>query len=195
MSLFGVSSAFSQELDEATYSLQQRKYHLRHEFFIAPAFLPLDAFEKSVAGNVSYTFHINDGWAVEMAQVAYALNIDTGLKNDLRRLFGAAAVERDSLQYYGSINAVVKPIYRKLILFNRTIFHGETFFNLGAGPFKFKGQTGFRPAVNIGIGFRVFLNDWASIRFDARDYIWFDGANPNNVLVFALGLSMNMGTQ
>ena len=188
------SWSWAQDIDEAAYSLQARKYHLKHEVYIAPGLLPLDAYEKGVIGNISYTYHLNEGWAVEVAQFAYVYNVDTGLKKDLQN-FGWNPVGRKTLQYYGSVNAVFKPIYRKMILFNRTILHGETFFVLGGGPFRVKSEVlnaaSFKPAIDFGVGFRIYLNDWASLRLDARDYIWFDGWNPNNVLMLALGISLN----
>jgi outer membrane beta-barrel protein len=191
--LFWLSASIglAQEIDESAFALQSRKYHLHHEFYVAPGLLPLNAFQKSLIGNVSYTYHINDGWAVEMLQFAYAYNVDTGLADKLERLFGATVADFNPLKYFGSVNVVVKPIYRKMILFNRTILHGETFFVGGPGVFKFADK--FKPAVDVGIGFRVFLNEWASIRFDGRDYIWFKGSNFGNVIMLTLGMSFNLG--
>jgi outer membrane beta-barrel protein len=190
LSWLSVSTVFSQEIQESAFALQSRKYHLKHEFYVAPGLLPLDAFQKSVIGNLSYTYHINDGWGLELAQFAYAYNVDTGLQDKLERLFGATAADLNPLKYYGSVNAVVKPIYRKMILFNRTILHGETFFVAGGGAFKF--QKGFKSAADVGIGFRVFLNDWASVRFDGRDFLCFSGG-VKNVIMLTLGMSFNLG--
>ncbi|MFH1263877.1 MAG: outer membrane beta-barrel domain-containing protein [Pseudomonadota bacterium] len=189
LSLLGATSAFSQEIDESAFALQARKYHLKHEFYVAPGLLPLDAFKKSVIANVSYTYHINDGWGVEMAQAAYAYNVDTGLKKNLERLFGATTAAENPLKYFASANVVIKPIYGKMIFFNRTILHGETFFVAGGGPFKFR--DGFKATADVGIGFRIFLNDWASLRFDARDYVTVKGFK--NILILALGMSFNLG--
>jgi outer membrane beta-barrel protein len=188
---FSIASGFAQEIDEAAFALQSRKYHLKHEFYVAPGFLPLDAFQKSITANASYTYHLNDAWAIEFAQFSYAYNIDTDLQNKLKRLFGAQAADLDPLQFFGSVNAVFKPVYRKMILFNRTILHGETFFVLGAGAFKLE-KAGYKGAMDLGIGFRIFLNDWASVRIDARDYIYFTGWDTNNVMSLTLGTSFNL---
>jgi outer membrane beta-barrel protein len=190
LSLLGATAAFSQEIDESAFALQARKYHLKHEFFVAPGFLPLDAFKKSVIANVSYTYHINDGWGVEMVQAAFAHNFDTGLNKNLERLFGGTAVNENPLKYFASANVVIKPIYGKMILFNRTILHGETFFVAGGGPFKFQ-RMSVKAAADVGIGFRIFLNDWSSLRFDARDYIRV--SDLKNILMLALGMSFNLG--
>jgi outer membrane beta-barrel protein len=183
-------SGFSQEIQESAFALQSRKYHLKHEFYVAPGLLPLDSFQKSVIANLSYTYHINDGWGLELAQFAYAYNVDTGLQDQLERLYGATAANLDPLEFYGSANVVIKPVYRKMILFNRTILHGETFFVAGGGTFKFESQ--YRPAMDFGIGFRAFLNDWASVRFDGRDYICFSPGY-KHVLMLTLGMSFNLG--
>ena len=163
---------------------------MKHEFHVSPGFLPLDAYEKGVTGNASYTYHLSDTWGIEAIHLSYVKNVETRLQYDLERLFGIQAVQRDSLQYFVSSSLVYKPIYRKMVVFGKYIMHGETFFILGGGAFKFEGAT--RTAADLGIGFRMFFSQWLSMRFDARNYVWFGGGT-HNVPMLSLGLSVNLG--
>lgn len=182
--------AFAQDLDESTYALQNRLYHLHHEFSVGAGWFPLDAFEKGYSLNLGYTYHFNDAWGLELPQLLVVKNISTDLQDQLIRL-GVQSTPRDSMQYLATVSVVFKPAYRKVILFNHKVIHGETYFVLGGGTFKF--ESGLKPTASFGAGIRVFLNQRFSTRLEVRDHVWFDQLNPTNELTFSLGLGFNLG--
>lgn len=185
------SALASDALDEKTYALQARKYNLKHELHVGGAWLPLDAFEKSYAAKLSYTYHINRAWAIEAPSVVLIQNYDTGLQEDLQRLFGVEATDRNSKQMILTGGLTFKPAYKKMILFNNKILHGETFFHLGGGLFFY--EDNFKPTADIALGLRVFLSEKTSLRFELRDYLIFSDLRPDQEIMISMGVGFNFG--
>lgn len=190
--IFSVQNSVAQSfLDPETYALQNRKYHMKNEFFFSVAYLPIDAFEKGFGANFSYIYHFNDAFALELPQFTWIANQNTGLQNDLQLLFGLEATDRDSKNYVITSNIVFKPVYRKMLFFNKKIMHGESYVLLGGGFFKF--DSGFKPTADLGLGLRLFLNQKLSLKTEIRNYFVFDDLNPKNEPSIVVGLSFNRG--
>jgi outer membrane beta-barrel protein len=170
-------------------AVQARKYNLRHEFSLLGGLLPLDAYAKGLTLGASYTFHFNQFFAWETLNFHLSKNLDTGLKQDLQNNFGASPTQFNLVKYMMTSGIVVKPIYRKMIIFNRAVVHGETSFILGGGATKF--DQDYRTTVVPGVILRAWLNKAWSIRIDVRDYITLDGFSMKNVLFLGAGLSLN----
>ncbi|HMQ11186.1 MAG TPA: outer membrane beta-barrel domain-containing protein [Oligoflexia bacterium] len=190
--VFCVQNSIAQSfLDPETYALQNRKYHMKNEFFFSAAYLPIDAFEKGYGANFSYTYHFNDAFAIELPQFTWISSQNTGLQNDLQLLFGLEATDRDSKNYVITSNIVFKPVYRKMLFFNKKIMYGESYTVLGGGFFKL--DSGFKPTADLGIGLRLYLNQKLSIKTELRNYFIFDELNPKNEPSIIIGLSFNRG--
>jgi len=183
-------------------AIQAKKYNLKHEVTVGPGFLPLSAYYKGFTLGGGYTYHFSDFYAWRFVNFQYVKNISTGLKGSLEKNFGATPAAFSKISYYINTDFVITPLYRKMILFNKTVLHGETFFLFGAGAFKFGGQGGvtgaapengeFRPAFDIGVGFRIWFNEWLSTRLDVTHYIvWIQGSDFDNVLYAGLNLTVN----
>lgn len=183
--------------------IQNRKFNMGHEFTLSAGVLPLDAFYKGLTGTFRYTLHFDDFQAWEIAGGTYSFNLETGLREQLRDNFGVQPDQKGLEQLDGFVetNYVLKPIYGKLSLFNRSLVYSEIFFNLGLAVAVFRGQDFiFLPGPSFGAGIRFFVWDWLSIRLDLRDYVLFNGVpilDPNgaieNVMSLNAGVSFNFG--
>jgi outer membrane beta-barrel protein len=183
--------------------IQNRKFNMGHEFTLSGGILPLDAFYKGLTGTFRYTLHFDDFQAWEIAGGTYSFNLETGLREQLRDNFGVQPDQRglERLDGFVETNYVLKPIYGKLSLFNRTLIYNELFFNAGVAVAVFQGQDFiFLPGPSYGAGIRFFIWDWFSVRFDMRHYVLFNGVpllDPNggieNVLALNMGVSFNFG--
>lgn len=183
--------------------IQNRKFHMGHEFTLSAGVLPLDAFYKGLTGTFRYTLHFDEFQAWEIAGGTYSLNIETDLRELLRRFgFRPDAKGLERLEGYLETNYVLKPIYGKLSLFNRTLVYNELFLVAGFATAVYAQQRElvFLPGPGVGAGLRFFLWDWLSLRFDLRHYVFFNGvpvvdANSTieNVLAISGGVSFNFG--
>ncbi len=188
--------------DEAprVFSIQKRPYRLTHEFELGVGVLPLDAFYVGAVVGFSYTYHFSDFWAWEILSADYSINFDTGLKNHLRSEYD---LEPDRLppriQLFGATSLIVKPLFGKLAWVNDSIVLGETFFVAGIGPhLRVAEATSTRgafsewvPAVNLGLGLRLWSGEVLSWRLMLRDYLMFVRAIPENSLLLMVSASFN----
>ncbi len=179
--------------------IQNRKFKMAHELTLQLGTQPLDAFVKGVTVSGRYTLHFDDFNAWEIAAATYALNIDTGLKDQLINNFGVQPEALPTLQLVFDSNYVMKPFYGKLALFNRTLIYAELFL-VGGLTITSWSDGSFRPGPDFGAGLRFFITEWFSIRTDIRHAVVFNGipiADPqatiDGVLYLGAGASFNVG--
>jgi len=187
--------AAEQDVDDTgkVEAIQNRLYRLGQEIEVAIAVLPYDAFYKGVAPEGSYTLHFNDMVAWEIVRVGYSINFDTNLKTQLLN-FGVKAVSFAETQLFLTSSLIWSPMYYKATLFNSSVFHGEFYGLLGGGAFQqVTGQTTqFVPAVDIGLGGRIFLSQVLSLRLEIRENLLISNSL-TSVVDINLGLSFNIG--
>lgn len=68
------------------------------------------------------------------------------------------------------------PIYGKMAVSNRKVVHFSAYLLGGGTVVKLQRADGFRPAVNVGLGLRVFSSQNVSFRFDVTNNVVFVGA-------------------
>lgn len=180
--------------DESTYVVQERVYAMRHELSVAGGVLPLDAFYKGLTVEGAYALHFADAFAWEVARFAYAFRVETDLADELESNFGVEPTAFDRIQYFALSSFVFKPLYGKWSLLNRAVIRDEAFLTVSGGLLKLADTPAdrFQPVVGGGIGVRIFVTDWFSVRIDIRDFVYFDGAEATNVLHISLGPSLNL---
>ncbi len=174
-------------------AVQHRKFREAYELQVAFASLPLDAFYKTVGVEAGFTWHITDRIGWEIIHGGYAYDIDSGLTQQLKSDFNVAPTFFDEAKWYANSDIVLKPFYTKASLFNRAVVHGEAFLMAGIGAF---GMTkGVDPALNAGIGGRVYLSPHISLRVDGRySLVSLNGvSNLKNILSFSVGPSFDFG--
>lgn len=195
LALLGATAAAAQvdELENpgTVSAVQDRAFRMEHELALSFGLLPLDAFTKSIYGQVAYAYHFNDWFAWQVGRFGYAYNISTGLREQLERDFGVLPTAFDQVQYFIGSDLMFTPFYVKGALVNRFVLHGEFYFVLGAAVFKY--TNAFRPGVNFGGGFRLFFTQWVSARLDLTNTVVVVPLPPTNVLSLNVWLAINFG--
>lgn len=179
-----------------TSAVQDRPYRLLHELDLSVGVLPLDAFYVGVYAQVGYVYHFSDRFAWQVGRGAYGLAARTTLRSELERVFGVQPTANDEVQFFVGSDVMWKPLYGKLAVLNRAVVHGEVHLLGGATLFRFT-NSGFRPALNVGIGGRLFVNRYVSFRLDlAHNLVIPTGGGSitfGNVMTVNLGLALNFG--
>lgn len=183
----------------STYVIQPRKFRIGHEFRLATGYLPMDAFYKGTAFDFAYGYHFGDFFSMELRGL-YSWNHDTDMRQRLEEEFDVDNDPYEKTQYMIFTNFRVTPFYGKQVLLNRVIVHQELFFFGGPGgvgwAYHENGRSDvpseFRPAVNVGAGFRWYLSRRLSVRLEAMEnfYQKADGSVDDQIYVNA-GLSIS----
>ncbi|HOX45710.1 MAG TPA: outer membrane beta-barrel domain-containing protein [Myxococcota bacterium] len=174
------------------YAIQDRAFRMNHEFGLSLGFLPLDAFYKMFSIGGHYVVHFDEMWAWEAVHLTYSkyLDVDTGLRSELADRWDASPTdpEENRIDFALDTNLMWKPLYGKSTLLGDTVIFGETYLLLGIGTEKF--ETAWYPAINLGLGMRIFLGETISMRLEVREYIHF-GESTGGTLLFALSFCYN----
>lgn len=149
-------------------AVQERNFRMNHELTLGLGVLPLDAFYKGLSVQLGYTYHFNDSFAWQVARGLYSYNLNTGLRNQLERDFAVLPTQFPEVQYMVGSDLVWTPLYGKGAILNRKVAWFEGFVVLGASALRIS-EVGFRPAVNVGVGARLFTTKYVSFRFDATN--------------------------
>ncbi|NOZ88183.1 MAG: outer membrane beta-barrel domain-containing protein [Deltaproteobacteria bacterium] len=193
-----VSRADEDELDYGKiYAVQPREYRMNHEFSLSLAFLPLDAFYKYFAIGGEYVLHIDDFWAWQVIHFSFSqyMDVDTGLKKELHKKWDASATSTPKLKYFLDTSVMLKLLYGKAAIMNDYVVQDETYLLLGAGVQHI--AMFWFPAVNLGLGLRVFITKTISLRGEVREYIYFEegarssGGGVHSTLYLGLAFSYN----
>src|SRR4051812_13483636 len=166
-------SAQADELENpgAVYAVQERKFRLSHELSLGVGVLPLDAFYKGLTAQVGYTYHFSDTFAWQIGRGVYSYNLDTGLRAQLVRDFGVQTTAFEEVQWMVGSDLIWSPFYGKTAFLNSSVMYTEAYFILGGSAVKVTNLAGggalpFRPAVNVGLGMRLFRSQAVSFRLD-----------------------------
>lgn len=169
-------------------AVQNRKYTDTHEFTASVGTLPLDAFKKGLTLSGSYTLHFNDLFAWEVAQFFYSFAVETDLEAELIA-FDLKPTPFERVEQFVTSNILFKPLYWKGAWLNSGLGYGEFFLAAGGG-YGWLTRTQ-RPVVNIGLGFRIYLHELVSIRFDLRELAFISENDTQNELWLGLGISLS----
>lgn len=186
-------------------AIQERKYQLFHEFKASVGAMPLDAFQKGWTFSLSYTYHLNDFVSWEVAQVTGALLTSTNLRDSLIDQFAVSPEDFAAPRFMLTTGLEVAPLYGKQAFMNGRILHhallGGVFGGLVFGDRGSFGDTlsDLRPAVGLGLGYRLHTTELLSVRFDVRDFLTFrrpvvdnESFEVENVLLMTLSIGLNL---
>ena len=87
-------------------------------------------------------------------------------------------------------NLVWAPIYGKFSIFSKKILHFDVFATAGAGYYMADRDNRF--GLNVGVGTKIFINDWTAVRVDFRNFTIKEGAPFNHIInnrTLSLGMS------
>ena len=146
-------------------AVQNRLYTMTHEFTLTAGVLPIDAFTKGITATFMYTLHFNDTFAWEIVDFTQSFHANTALRKDLLS-YGLKPTPFEVVDSYLTSNFVFKPVYWKGTWLNSSLIHGEFFLVAGGGYAWLTSSK--RPAIDFGLGTRVFITKHWSLRLDAR---------------------------
>lgn len=151
---------------------------MRHEFSLDGGINADNQFLMYELVGFKYTFHFRETMAFEIAY-SRAFHQDKAIIDDLRNNVdcpaGATPPCPVELQpppdptkniFFG--NFIWSPIYGKFSIFSKKIYHFDIFLVAGAGLFDNEEFNRF--AFNVGLGTKIYLNDWCAIRIDFRNF-------------------------
>nr|WP_242594216.1 outer membrane beta-barrel domain-containing protein [Corallococcus exiguus] len=195
----GLARAQAEELENpgTVSAVQDRLYRMHHELSLGVGVLPADAFYKGLIGTVGYTYHFSDSVAWQVGRGTYSYNVQTSLRRQLERDFDAAPTAtafEDQVQWMVGSDLMWSPLYGKTSFLNSNVIHFEVFLLAGGTVVKVDRSDGFRPAVNLGLGVRMFSTQNVSFRLDVTNNTVFAGASRIiNVPTVQIGTAFNFG--
>lgn len=193
------------ESDAERVAIQERKFRLFHELRASLGSMPLNAFQKGWTVSLSYTYHLNDFVSWEVLQLTGALLTSTNLRDSLIDQFAVPPEDFAAPRLMLTSGVEVAPLYGKQALLNDTIVHhallGGIYAGLVFGDRPTFGDTlsDLRPAVGLGLGYRMYTSKLLSVRLDVRDFLTFrrpirdnESFEVENVLILTLSLGFNL---
>jgi outer membrane beta-barrel protein len=174
------------------YSIEKRNTMGSHELFLSLGTLPMDAFSKGMTlyGSYAYNFSQMIGW--EIIGGMWSFQLGTGLKQELKDRFDVQPTEVGELTWILNSNFIFRPMYGKFALTNDQLFSAELFFVAGYALGGF--TAAFPSGVDVGVGLRLFLGKYFSVRLDIREYLFFPGfASVEDNIYISLGLALTFG--
>lgn len=180
---------------------------LRHEFSLGGAINADNQFLLYEYLDARYTFHFREALSFE-AHYARAFSQNKAIVNDLANIPCPPGVPSGTScavtlnpppdptknMYFG--NLVWSPIYGKFSIFSKKIYHFDVYLVAGAGMFDNERSNRF--AFNVGIGTKIYVNNWFAVRFDLRNITVKEGAPFNHIInnrTMAVGVSFFLPTK
>ena len=179
----------------------------RHEF--TPLFsLGLnDSFVQVMTLGLGYTYHLTEGFAFEL-RGAYAFSSSKGIVQDMRSSGKNALLQpvdgsvstakfNPSLSqplFYGFGSFLWSPLVGKFVL-GKSIFDFDIFLSAGVGYVRTVEANEGKDLVGVsfGVGWRIFLAKWLSLRVDIRDTVYSQELFGVNVLTHNVFVSAGFG--
>ena len=176
------------------FVIQERPVSLEHEFSFGLGVLPLDAFYTGYTLSASYTYHPSEVVAWEVASAFLSEDVDSGLQDELLERYEVQPTRFEKVQAGAFTHLVFKPLYGKRSLLDGPIWPAETSFLLGVGAVRYSQSV--RAALDVGVVFRLHLDDWFSVRLEIRDLLPVDvGGGVDNVIHVDLAAAFNFGAE
>jgi outer membrane beta-barrel protein len=129
--------------------------------------LSIQDFKTSDVYGVTAAWHITEDLFFEASYGAAE-----GDLTSFEELSGGAPLidddDREFIRYDISLGWNVLP--GEIFIGRNRAFNSSLYLIAGVGNTTFAGDDNF--TVNVGLGYRLLLNDWLALRFDARDYIF-----------------------
>jgi outer membrane beta-barrel protein len=194
----GVEKSTGKTLQERIRAVSRRVFLKRQRFELAPlfGFSANDPLNRSWTFGGRGSFHFNEEFAIDFGG-AGGFNeplidvrlIDPPAEGD--GLEGARAAT--PLQVgYADVGVTFSPFYGKMALMAEQVLHFDGFISGGLGAvIDSSPDIGVHPAIELGIGGRMFLTKWLSVRGDVRNYTY--PQNVGNKLTFPSALILTLG--
>ena len=133
---------------------------------------------------------MSDHYGWEVIELHGVLPSVTGYAKGLVRDKGLSNMQTTQLKFIVGSNFLLSPLYGKIRFFGRQVLYLDIYLAMGGGFANTETiqlsttQTGVEgtqstkrqawdPTINVGLGFKIFLNNAMALAFDLRDYILF----------------------
>jgi outer membrane beta-barrel protein len=184
-------------LQERIRAVSRRVFLKRQRFEVAPlfGFTTNDPLNRAWTFGGRGSFHFNEELAVDFGG-AGGFNqelIDVRLLDDDGGTGLDTARAATPLQVgYADIGVTFSPFYGKMALMAEQVLHFDGFISGGLGMVADSSpDIGVHPAIELGIGGRVFVSKWLCFRGDVRNYTY--PVNVGNELTFPSALILTLG--
>lgn len=160
-------------LQDRIKAVSRKVFVKEGRFELAPfaGFSTNDAFFRRWTLGSRASYHLVDSFSLDVGGAWNAFSE----KLDSVRIVGealSAVPDQATLHGYADAGVTFSPVYGKVSLLSESVIHFDGFVSGGVGAVFTSDQDGIKPAMQLGIGTRVFLNRWVVMRVDLRDYIY-----------------------
>jgi outer membrane beta-barrel protein len=190
-------------LEDRIRAVSRKTFLKRNRFTLAPqgGVTTNDAFFRRWVLGGRGSYHLADSFALDIGGGYNLVNEELGPTRVLRKNEDAPAITDDARYFgYADVGATFSPIYGKFALFDDWVIHFDGFASGGVGAMFTSNESilgpgfpGMHPAMEVGVGTRIFLLDWLVIRADLRDYIYPQDRNQVSTLQNMLFLNIGVG--
>ena len=140
-----------------------------------------DAFRRNILFGAQLSYHLSDSFAVG-ATVMGGLGLDSSLADRIKseRPERAKNGAYTDVKLLGSLERVYTPLVGKFAALGRYVFAYDMHALLGGGVIMTGGDSNLDDvpiAPVVGLGMRVFFEDWMSVTVQVRDYIYSSALN------------------
>jgi outer membrane beta-barrel protein len=193
-----VDAGTGKTLQERIRAVSRRTFLKADRFELAPqaGITTNDPFFRSWAFGTRASWHFSEEFSLDaggaFAAVQEQLDIFRTLNVDPKDI-DLTQVATTSLVGYGDVGVTFSPFYGKVALASELVGHFDIFVSSGLAVVV-DGQAtapAVHPALEVGLGSRLFLNRWLALRADVRDYLY--PSDINGELVFGNLLLLNVG--
>jgi outer membrane beta-barrel protein len=161
---------------------------LRHEVNLFGGVYASDMMGAAPLAGASYTFHINEDFALE-AGFAYA-RLSSSFSDPVESFTGYNILESHNAFLYSG-NLVWHPFHGKFMFFRSGIPHFDFYFLAGVGITDSKTSKGL--TYSVGGGIKIFTTQWLSVRVEIRDNIHVQQLLDAEALTNNLSLTLGVG--
>ena len=193
-----VDAGTGKTLQERIRAVSRRTFLKANRFELAPqvGISTNDPFFRAWAFGTRGSWHFSEEFSLDFggsyAALQEQLDIFRALNVDPKDL-DLSRVATTSLVGYGDAGVTFSPFYGKVALASEFVGHFDTFISTGAGVVVDGdlSNPAVHPSLEVGLGSRLFVNRWLSVRADVRDYLY--PSDINGELAFGSLLMLNVG--
>jgi outer membrane beta-barrel protein len=132
-----------------------------------------DAFFRTWVVGGRFAWHINDAFALEVGGGWVPPGLSQRLEPAELLKERLALINIDNtLVGLADVGLTFSPLYGKAAVLGDGIVHFDGFVSAGLGAAFDNGADLIHPAMNVGVGARVFLTRWFVLRGDVRNYLY-----------------------
>jgi outer membrane beta-barrel protein len=158
-------------LQERIRAVSRRVFLKRQRFEIEPqfGFTTNDALNRAWLFGGRGSYHFNEEFAIDFGGGG---GFNQALE-DIRVIGEIDELPAGVKQLgYADIGITFSPFYGKLALMAEQVIHFDGFISAGLGVIVDDSPEVVHPAVELGVGGRVFLTKWLTLRGDLRNYAY-----------------------